>query len=452
MAEALIITQPQAVEIFGNTEPAAPGSLPGEALTTRHGVVVEFGATTLGLQPAEEGKFQVTGNTVPRLCEAADGCTATACGLGDLAISNDMRREANCAAANTIPTPEASEAYVMTPLSNNIVFFGDEGVSKPINVQNEQGETETLFQKVATGSVLIISEHDLADKPDGVSVKLNLADSVVGVETHELEGTRYAAVFYSSRENLGDRDGAARLLYNTHNAILDRHGLQGEARQEALRKMNPQIEIGYSASLKNFAHEVRVPEYTVPAGMTSKEVVDIVLAEEGAKVPVADRDKRITGPTRYALQLMRKHEIIDTQTGEVLDSITPTQLMDDQYPGALVSGEIYGQFEGEAGLEESPRGPQGCPGDGERCHINYPKITKRTRVQELLDLGIPEENISYNNSGAIDSASQDNRLASNRRAQLAGVPINKTLRTVNGVTIKFPPRAAAAEDALAPAA
>jgi hypothetical protein len=452
MAEALIITEPQAVEIFGSAELATPGSLPGEALTTRHGVVVEFGATTLGLKPAEDGKFQVTGNTVPRLCEAADGCSATACGLGGLAISNDMRREANCAAANTVPGVEGPENYVMTPLSNDIVFFGDEGVSKPINVKNEQGETVTLFQKVVTGSVLIISEHDLPKDSKGVTVDLNLADSVVGVETYELENTRYAAIVYSSRESLGDRGGTARLLYNAHNVILDRHGLQGEARQEALRSMDPQIEIGYSASLKNFAHEVRVPEIKLPEGMTPREALNIMKAENEARLKPAERDQRLSGPTKYGLQLAEKNGLIDAETGELTDRITPTQLMDDQYPGALVNGEIYGQFEGESNLEESPRGPEGCPGDGERCHINYPKITKRTRVQELLDLGIPEENISYNNSGAIDSASQDNRLASNRRAQLAGVPINKTLRSVNGVTIKFPPRTAAAEDALAPAA
>ena len=91
-------------------------------------------------------------------------------------------------------------------------------------------------------------------------------------------------------------------------------------------------------------------------------------------------------------------------------------------------------------MEESPRGLGGCPGDGELCHINYPKITRRTRVGELVQMGVPEKSIAYDNSRAIDTASSDNRYASNRRMQLAGIPKDRTLRTVNGVTIKFPPR------------
>jgi hypothetical protein len=447
MAEALIIDQTAAVNIFGSAEQARPEATHGEPFVTQHGVELTFGGTTLGLTEREDGSFHITGNTVPRLDEAAN-CSATKCGLGELAMTNEYRRQLNCAAANTTLAFNGLPGYVLTPLNNAVNFFSDESVSTPVTALDEIGAPMTFFNKVKTGSVLVVSEHDLADHPDGAFFALNLADSVIATETTEVNGTRYAAIIFSSRESLGDRDGDAQLGRKTVEMILDREGIIDPAqRAQAVSELSVQIDIGYSASLRNFAHEVSVPEITLPEGMSAGQALEIMSAEAAAKTPPKDRDKRLSGPTRYGLTLAQENNLVSSESGNLTDRVTPTQVMADQYPGALENGEIYGQFEGEAGLEESPRGPGGCPGDGELCHINYPKITKRTRVGELVQMGVPKENIAYDNSRAIDTASPDNRYASNRRMQLEGIPKDRTLRTVNGVSIKFPPR-----EKLAPAA
>jgi len=445
MTEQLILPPESVVKVFG-VQPAEirPGMVGGEQLTTKHDVEVQFMATTLGLTQHAEGDWQVIGNTVPRLCEAADGCSAIKCGLGEVALKNDTRRWIDCAAANTEPPFDGRPGFVMTPLSPDVVFLGDEGAYQPVTAKQPNGEQQPFFQKVNTGSALVISERDMSKIPgseEGIYVGLNLADSVVATQTLEVNGNRYAVVLYSSRENLGDRPEKFQIARNAVNGILDREGLTGDARAEAIDKLTVQIDVGFSASLKNFAHKVRVPEIVLPDGMTAREALEIVAAENRNKVKPADRDKRLSGPTRYGLQLAEKNGLIDAETGELTGEVTPTQLMDDQYPGALESGEIHGGLEISRGIMDAPRrGPKGCPGHGELCHIDYPKINQRTRTGELVALGVRPENITYNNANAIDPSSRDNMLPSNRDLQLEDVAIIRTPRTVQGAVIKFPPR------------
>ncbi|HSW99380.1 MAG TPA: hypothetical protein VLF71_06140 [Candidatus Saccharimonadales bacterium] len=442
MAEQLILDPAAAAQVFGRAEAARPEAAHGEPFVTQHNVAVQFGGTTLGLEELPDGSFRVTGNTVPRQCEAAT-CDANTCGLGQLAMGVDGRRQLNCAAANTTLAFDGLPGYVLTPLSNNVVSLHEPDVSRPVVVNDEQGTPTTLFDKVRTGSVLIVSEHDLAGQPDGAFFALNLADSVIATETTEVNGTRYAAIVFSSRESLGDRDGDAQLGRKTVEAILDREGLTGPAREQAIASLTVQIDVGYSASLQNFAHEVRVPDITLPEGMTAADALAIMDGEAAGNVPPKDRDQRLGGPTRYGLSLARKNNLVDAETGALSRALTASEVMDDQYPGALDHGEIYGHLEAEMGID-APRTREGCPGNGQICHVHYPKITQRTRVGELVNMGIAPENITYDNSRAVDTASPDNRYASNRRMQLAGIPVGRTLRTVNGVRISFPPRAEAA--------
>lgn len=444
VTEQLVLPSESVVKVFG-VQPAEmrPGTVGGEQFTTQHYVEVQFQATTLGLTKHEEGDWLVIGNTVPRLCEAADGCSATQCGLGEIALKNKTRRWIDCAAANTQPPFDGRPGFVMTPLSPDVVFLGDEGTYQPVTAMQPNGEQQPFFQKVKTGSALVISEHDMADIPgseDGIYVGLNLADSVVAIQTQEVNGTRYAVVLYSSRENLGDRPERYQIARNAVEGILDREGITGAAREQAINELTVQIDVGFSATLQNFAHEVRVPEISLPEGMTPGQALDIMATEDRDKIKAGDRDKRLSGPTRYGLQLARKNNLVDPETGELTGEVTPTKLMDDQYPGALRNGFIHGEVEIAAGITDSPRGPEGCPGHGERCHIDYPGITKHTRVSELEAMGVRQENTTYNNAGAIDPSSRDNMLPSNRDLQLEGVAVNRTPRTVQGAIIKFPPR------------
>lgn len=356
-------------------------------------------------------------------------------------MSNGGRRLLNCAAANTAPFFEDRPGYVMTPTNNEIHFLNDPDVSKKVSYKNEHGEEAGFFEKIKPGSVLIVGENDLEKPEEGISIALNLADSVILTETMEVNGKRYAAVMFSSRETLGDRDGEAQLGRRAIEIIMDREGITDPAlRAATVDRMSVQVDVGFSATLPNFAHKVTVPEIELPEGMTARQAVELIAAETAAKVPAKERDQRLSGPTRYGLSIAAKNGLIDPSSGELSERITPTMVMADQYPGALENGEIYGQFEGENNLEEAPRGPGGCPGDGELCHIHYPKITRRTREGELVAMGVRPENIVYNAQDAIDTSSPDNMFASNRLMQLQGVTVGKTLRSVNGVTIKFPRR------------
>jgi hypothetical protein len=447
MAEALVLSAESTVAVFGTPVEATPGLVGGEEFRTQHDVDVQFVATTLGLEEQSDGSWQVTGNTVPRLCEAVDGCAATKCGLAELAMDNATRRQLNCAAANTEPAFGGRPGFVMTPLSPDVVFLGDKGAYQPVTAKDESGQDAVFFNKVKTGSALVTSEDDMKGiegSEEGIYVGLNLADSVVATETLDVDGMRYAVVLYSSRENLGDREQRFRIARNAVEGILERHGYNEPGREAdraaLVDQLTVQIDVGFSATLKNFAHEVFVPEIKLAEGMTAGQALAIMDAETEARTKPAERDKRLDGGTRYALTVARQNNLVDEETGVLTSEVTPTMVMADQYPGALESGEIYGQFEGEAGLEDAPRGPGGCPGHGELCHINYPKITKRTRVRELRDMGVREENITYSNDQAIDPSASDNMLPSNRRMQLEGVDKNKTLRTVQGAVIKFPPR------------
>lgn len=412
MGETLNISADQAQQIFGTTAITDPEAFHGDQFMTAAGVSLQFGDQRLGLFndfDALGERFTVPGNTVPRLCGALGACAASECGLGSRPMALWERQAEDCAAANTVEAFDGRPGFVITPAGegiNRAVFLWDEGSSQAVTALDENGHEQIMFRKAAPGSVLVFSEHDVEQNAEeGVFVAANNADNSLGTATLELDGVRYAMVFSSSRLNLGDRDSDARLLQKGLDGILDRHNLAGEERQRAVENLHIQIDIGYSAGLKNFKHDVRLPE-------------------EGSA---------------YA------NELIEANGLASYSELTPTIVMSGkagQYPGALEHGEVYGAFEAENDIDV-PRGVGGCPGFGEYCYIHYPKITERTLVSQLVEMGLQPEKVSYDASRVIDPASVENRLASNRRMQLAGVPLSKTLRSVNGVAVAFPQRAAA---------
>ncbi len=431
----LLLTPQQAVEVFGTTELAKPEAIHGEPFVTANGVELQFGATTLGLAyssaPAGDAELRVTGNTLmhsnadPRGCDAAE-CTVSVCGLAQFALSNDRRRGYNCAAANTLLGRGERPAFVITPTNNNVVFLSDADSYENVTAQDEYTQEQTLFGKVRAASTLVVSEHDIPEGADGIDVLMNGADSSLAVESTEVEGTRYILVSCSSRPNLGDRSPNEQIVRRGYEAILDRHGLEGAARQRAINEAQFEIHIGYSASLENFAHRVGVPELQVPEALQDANLARLTPEQQAL----------LSGPSRYALTLLKKNGLIDHDTGEIVGRLTPKVVMDDQYPGALEHGEIYPEFEARSGID-APYTNGGCPGDGQLCHVHYPKITQRTLVTQLEAIGVRPEHIFYDNSRAVDPASEENRLASNRRFQLAGIPANRTPRSVNGVSVSF---------------
>jgi len=409
MSETLVVSDDQAPKIFSSLEDRAPAVAFGEKFITIHGVEEQFGHTTLALRKVEEG-YAVPGNTVPRICAALGKCAADSCGLAERLMSNDDRRAEDCAAANTEVLFDGKPGFVLTPTEGEnpakVVFLKDGSEAyDDVNVLDEAGNPVRLFRKVKQASSFVVSEHDpiVRENPQGIFLAMNGADSSFGVATLEVDETRYAVAFCSSRPNLGDRGPDYQILRLAIEGILDNAGLEGQARADALQNLQVQIDIGYSASLENFAHDVRVPKAGTP----------------------------------YADKLVAKYGLTDAS------ELTPKQVMEDQYPGSLSHDEVYPHSNVELGIDE-PYREGGCPGDGELCHIHYPRITERTLRKQLEAMGIPDTNVLYDNSRAIDPASKDNDLASNRLFQLAGVPVAQTLRTAQGASVRFTQRAGTA--------
>jgi hypothetical protein len=111
--------------------------------------------------------------------------------------------------------------------------------------------------------------------------------------------------------------------------------------------------------------------------------------------------------------------------------ITPSIIVDSQYPGILDHGFVYGK--GPFGLERRSR--SGCPGFGELCHLDYRGITRYSVEKQLTQAGIPLENIDWHEELAIDPADSTNDAQSNRREQLAGFMTPH--RTFNGAVLAF---------------
>lgn len=441
----LLLTSQQAIDIFGTDRSYLPQSFQGETFAAQtRDVSLRFTGTTLGLEIADrpdgDKVFHVTGNTLvksnidPRGCDVAGvECSVGACGLRDMLMSNYTRREYNCSGANTIRDLGDNPRFVITPTNNDVVFLADAEAYEPFVANNEDGQEELMFGKVKPASTLVISEHDLPEGVEDIDVILNGADSSLAVTIWEFKrpgakrGTRYAFVSCSSQPNLGDRDGDAQILAKGFEGILDREGVVDPAeRAQILADSKVEIHIGFSATLKNFAHRVTVPALVTPEAL------------EGANLAHLDEEqiKLFKGTSRDALNILRREGLIEPETGKV-GKILPKHVMNYRFPGALENGEIHPGSNIGLGIMDEPYRSGGCPDDGELCHIDYMEITRRTLVGQLVGMGMNAENIHYDNSRSVDTGDKDNRLASRRLFGLADIPADRTPRSANGVTISF---------------
>ncbi len=441
----LHLTLEQAANVFGTTEQMPPKELRGEAFDTRVGVELQFHGTTLGLEYTKESQrdttIRVLGNTLvqskePRGCDVPGvECTLSACGLANVLISNDARRERNCSGANTILGLGGNPRFVITPTNNEVAFMADEDSYAPFVAKDEHGGDQTMFNKVAAASTFVIAERDLPEGVDAVDVMMNGADSALAVTTLEIthpvfgEKMRYALISCSSQPNLGSRGPNEQILAKGVNQILDREGITDAAeRARVLAQAVVDIDIGFSATLDTFGHQVKVPKLTIPAELQGKNLSQLT----------AEERKLLSGSSAMALKLMLKKGIIDPVTHKVTGELLPKDVMEFRYPGALTAGELHKQSNIELGIRDEPYTEEGCPTDGALCMLDYPAITRRTLTGQLYEMGIPPGNIRYDQSRSTDPADVDNGLASRRRFALySDVPAKRTPRSRNGVTVRF---------------
>lgn len=355
------------------------------------GVGITFFNSTLRheLTTNENGEVVVAtaGNTVERICPAkpegvisCEDCAVAGILFAQRDLENCARANTELAFAQADVMPEAR--FVLTPTSSDVYVFGSEA---PGTVVKAGGVT--AFTKLDKAQAVVFTESAVKELGyEKIGIGMNGADSTFGTMTVEIAGERFVTPFCSTRENMGDRSEEEQILRKAINAILDYLGLQGDVREQAVSDMKVSVDIGAQARLRTFAHKIKAKE------------------------------------------------------GE-----SPAQVLNKMYPGALERGNIWPQFEAEAadeamrrGIEwKSPITPGNCPGDGQTCHVDYPKETKYSVEKQLRLLGIKDENLTYNYEDAMDSADIDNNMASNRAEQNQGVERNKTNRTLNAVVVSF---------------
>jgi hypothetical protein len=362
----------------------------------------------------EGDRVAVLGNTVKRLCpfvpEGKISCED--CAFKGLKVAGGV--EKNCARSNTADAFEQMNVSVegrlmLLPTKSDVIVLGDE--LPGIVETNDNG---ILYRTLPAAQAVVITESS-ADKL-GLSrfgIGMNGADSSFGMATFTLDGEKVAIPFCSTRQNMGDRSYEEQVIRKAIDALLDTRGYEGNERQEKIASLAISVMIGASASLANFGHKVQVPR-------------------EGEDAPEREQN--------YAKQLRGKYPelIAKSRTGEITSAI----VLNDQFQGALERGNVWPEL--DAGIVElarskgddmeSPITPDNCPGDGQMCHVDYPRETEYAIVKQLQEMGV--RSVSYDNSHAMDPADINN-MASNRREQNEGVEVSKTNRTINGMVVTF---------------
>ena len=383
------------------------------------GVAVEVGEivlrgvnSTLGSEPAFDQAtdqpiddlFAITGQTVQRLCRSAGDC-AKVCSLraDQPELTIGKRRGMNCAVANTARVFEvidqAVEGRFMFPPTKQDVYI----MSDDIVVTQEKQGAEILFNKLPAAQAIVFTESWVMSKGlDKITIGINGADASMCTAHFEVEGEQVVVAFCSIRDNMGDRGTDQQVLRRAIEMFVDSKNYSTEKRAETIAGLAVSINIHASATLQNFGFEVNIPaEGTI--------MYDDIVAKY---------------PDEYA------------RRG---NKITTAMFLDFYYAGAVRRGNVTKASDLWLGIaDETPEGEVSfdkCPLNGEPCHVDYRKETERTVRIQLEQLGVPET--IYDQSNAVDPSSRNNRYASNRGEDLAGIELNRTNRTVNAAEIKF---------------
>lgn len=352
-----------------------------------------------GIGVVEGDMVAISGNTVTRLCPVAKDCGS--CALSGSGMTIAEMSEMNCARANTamafetLSVPETSR-LMLQPLSSDTFVLDDSHLTV-----EKTGDTIMQARLPKAESVVITESWLKSKNMTEFAIGMNGADGSFGIATMEVMGEKIFIPFCSMRGNMGDRGEDAQIIRRALENYLDVAEITGDKREQLIAGLKVSILIGASATLRNFAHKILVPE-------------------EGSK--------------QHGVLLEKYPELVARAKGKVTSAI----VLNDQYPGAFGRGSIFPQFEAEMGIHSSPITPDNCPGDGQTCHVDYRTETEYALRKQLLDMGVSEANIHYDDSQAMDPGDPTNLMASNRAEQLGGVKDkNKTNRTINGILVSL---------------
>jgi len=351
------------------------------------------------------GYVGIKGNTVTRLCPVSSVKDCGNCALSWAGMSIEEMSERNCARANTSIAFESmgvkGDARFMLLPTKGDTFI----VDKDKFAIEKTGET-VMQARLNPAESVVFTESWLREQGlEEFAVAMNGADGSFGVAVMNIKGERVFVPFCSLRGNMGDRGEDKQILRNAINEYLDSLNLSDAERLSVVEDLSVSILIGASATLRNFAHKIQIPE-------------------EGSK---------------YCEELTQKYPDLIARAG---GKITSAIVLNDQYPGALERGSIFPQleaelFDAEKDIRKSPITPDNCPGDGQTCHVNYRSETEYALRMQLLEMGLDDSNIHYDDSQAMDPADPANVMASNRAEQNNGVSVNMTNRTINGMIVRL---------------
>ncbi len=360
----------------------------------------------LHFEKVDDDTLASLGNTVSRNCGVTKTC-AGSCALAGSGLMTTEMSELNCARANVAVVFEAvnepnESRFMLTAVGSDTFVVGDD-----TKMVREMNGDELMFKKLPNASSVVFTKSWLEKQGfTEFTMGINAADGSFGLASMDILGESVLIPFCSMRDNMGDRGEDKQVVRKAINAYLDMLDLTGDARATVLENLDVRVDIGASASLRNFAHQIKIP-----------------------RVDSDDPKER-----ERAERIIKTYPDLIALAG---GAITSAIVLESEYPGALLRGSIYPQAEAEMGIHISPITPGNCPGDGQSCHINYPEETKYAIIAQLKEMSISEQRISYDASLALDPASPSNNMASNRRENNNGVETENTLRTFSGMTVKL---------------
>lgn len=385
----------------------APGVYVGDARADHTGITMQPVNSALRFTDLQDGRRAILGNTVTRNCPVAKDCGS--CALAGTGLSIEAMAARNCARANTASVFEVAEQdprgrFVLLPTSTESYVVDDTSFT------SEYNGTELMQNRLKPAYAVVFTESWLRERGlEQVTFAGNGADGSVGVATTTpVDGERLIIPFFSLRQNMGDREEKDQILRQALNAFFDSREYDEAKRQEVLSKLEVSVSLAASASLKYFAHKIKVP----------------------GEDPEASEWER-----NEAARIRGRYPDLIRRAG---NKITSAIVLNDQYPGAMARKNIYPELEAQLGIHETPITPDNCPGDGQSCHIDYRAETEYALVGQLRAMGVPEGNIHYDDSQALDPADPSNNMASNRAEQNNGVaPAGNTNRTLNAMRVRL---------------
>lgn len=378
----------------------------GTQRVDQNGVYMQPVNSVLRFRDLPDGRRSIEGGTVTRNCPVTVDCGS--CALTGLGMSVEEMSGKNCARANTARAFELAYQppegrFVLLPTSKNSYVVSADRLTP------ERSGGELMQYRLASAPSVVFTRSWLKDRGlEQLTVAMNGADGSMGVATtSEIDGESLIIPFCSMRENMGDRSEDDQILRQALNAYFDSKGFDEDKRREILDSLKISVTLAASASLKNFAHQIRIPR-------------------EDEDAPQADRD-------RAAAIRARRPDLVERAKGRLTSAI----VLDYQYPGALERGSIFPEFEARIGIRETPITPDNCPGDGQYCHVDYRTETRYALTKQLRDMGVSADNIEYDDRDTLDPADPGNKAASNRAEQNNGVKVGDTNRTLNAMIIRI---------------